>query len=171
MHETKADLEELQALLDRSRASAGSHMRSIFTAVTEMSADEVVEEMPGVRVLNVATVTSSCEPRVAPVDGLFYRGRFHFGSSDESVRFRHLRARPQISAAHTRGEDLTVIVHGHATEIDVSRPEHVGFHDYLIETYGAEWESWYPAEPPPCARIDAARMFAARVSRLREQAG
>ena len=41
------------------------------------------------------------EPRVAPVDGLFYRGRFWFGSSPHSFRFRNIRANPAVSAAIT----------------------------------------------------------------------
>ncbi|HEX9712932.1 MAG TPA: pyridoxamine 5'-phosphate oxidase family protein [Actinomycetota bacterium] len=167
MHETTEDLNELQELLDRSRARGGSHLRSIFTKVTEMSAVDVVVELSGVQVLNLATVTASGAPRVAPVDGLFYRGRFYFGSAHESVRFKHIRARPQVSAAHTRGEDLTVIVHGVAVEIDVSKPEQAGFRSYLLELY-PEWESSYAGDPPPCAFIDAEKMFAARVSRLRE---
>lgn len=169
MHETTQDMGALRALLDQSHARAGSHLQSIFQAVTRMSAEDVVAEMTGVQVLNLATVTAACEPRVAPVDGLFYRGHFHFGSSDESVRIRHIRARPQVSAAHTRGEDLTIIVHGRAVEVDVRAPEHAGFRSYLIEVYGPGWESWYPDEQPPYARIEAARMFAARVSALREQ--
>lgn len=168
MHETAADLAALQALLDESYAAAGAHMRSIFTDVTRMTAEEVTTELPGVQVLNLATVTAHGAPRVAPVDGLFYRGRFHLGSSRDSVRFRHIRARPQVSAAHTRGEDLTIIVHGRAVEIDVASPEQAGFRSYLLEVY-PDWESWYPDDPPPYARIEPERMFAARVSRLREQ--
>lgn len=168
MHETAADIEALQALLDASRVSAGAHLRSIFTAVTEMRAAEVVAETQGVQVLDLATITASGEPRVAPVDGLFYRGSFHFGTSAEAVRARHLRARPHVSAAHTRGEDLTIIVHGIATPVDVAAPDAAGFRAYLLEIY-PEWESWYTGAPPPYWRIDASRMFAARVARLRDQ--
>lgn len=167
MHETPTDLAASQTLLDTSRAAAGAHLRSIFTHVTEMTAADVVAEMTGVQVLNLATVTATGEPRVAPVDGLFYRGHFYFGSSADSVRARHLRARPSVSAAHTRGEDLTIIVHGIATAIDVGAPEAEGFRSYLLEVY-PDWGSWYTGAPPPYWRIDARRLFAARVSRLRE---
>lgn len=166
MHETADDLKRLQALLKESRAAAGKHMRSIFTKVTDMSVDEIVAELPGVQVLDLATVTAAAEPRVAPVDGLFYRGHFYFGTAHNAVRARHLRARPQVSAAHTRGEDLTIIVHGDAVDVDVSQPEHAGFRSYLLDVYPG-WESWYPGAPPPYWRIEPARMFAARTSRLR----
>lgn len=168
MHETADDLSWLQGLLDASYERAGAHMRTIFQPVTLMSAAEVVSEMRGVQVLDLATVTASGAPRVAPVDGLFYRGRFHFGSSRDSVRIRHIRARPRVSAAHTRGEDLTIIVHGTAAAVDVGDPANAGFRRYLIEVY-PDWEAWYPGEPPPYMRIDPERMYAARVAALRVQ--
>jgi hypothetical protein len=115
MHETAEDRIALSDLLDRSYARAGDHLRSIFTSERRIPADELVALLPGVQVLNLATVSRACAPRVAPVDGLFYRGRFWFGSAAASVRFAHLRERPQVSASHTRGEELAVIVHGTAT--------------------------------------------------------
>src|SRR5918992_4819538 len=118
MHETADDMIELTALLDRSYARSGNHLRSIFTPERRIPADELVALLPGVQVLNLATVTRACAPRVAPVDGLFYRGRFWFGSAAASVRFVHLRERTQVSASHTRGEELAVIVHGTATMVD-----------------------------------------------------
>src|SRR3712207_2318719 len=87
--ETPEDLAELQALLDRSYERAGQHLRGIFTPEQRIPAGELAALLPGVQVLNLATVTRSCEPRVAPVDGLFYRGRFWFGSSPTSARFTH----------------------------------------------------------------------------------
>jgi hypothetical protein len=51
---------------------------------------------------------------VAPVDGIFFHGRFWFGSAENSLRFRHIRSRLSVIAAHTRGEDLCVIFHGSA---------------------------------------------------------
>ncbi len=158
MHETPEDLLELQRLLDESHASAGSHLRSIFTEERRLSATQLSEELPGVRVLSVATVTAGCEPIVAPVDGLFFRGRFHFGSSRDSVRVRHLRSRPQVSASHARGEELAVVVHGTARLIDAESSDQRGFRDYLIEVYGPGWEEW--ASGAAYAVIEARRMFA-----------
>ncbi len=162
MHETPEDLEALQALLDRSGASAGTHLGRIFTVERRLSAAELAALLPGVQILNLATVTSDGRPLVAPVDGLFYRGRFYFGSSPDSMRARHLRSRPAVSAAHTRGEELAVLVHGEAHRIDLRAPEDGGFRQYLLDTYlpryGAEWEhnladeAWY-------ARIDPVKMF------------
>jgi uncharacterized pyridoxamine 5'-phosphate oxidase family protein len=161
VHETADDIRELQALLDRSHAGAGPHLRSIFSDERRVAAAELPALLPGVQVLALATVTARGEPRVAPVDGLFFRGRFHFGSSEQSARFRHLRARPAVSAAHTRGEELAVVVHGQAREIDPRAPEHAAFRAYLNETYPG-WDDADWAAGAPYARIDPTAMFTFR---------
>ena len=159
MHETSDDLVALQALLDASYARMGEHMRSIHTPERRVGAEDLVQVLRGVRVLDLATVTAKCEPRVGPVDGLFFRGRFHFGSGEQSMRFRHLRARPQVSACHTVGETFATIVHGRAVEIDVRSDSERPFLEYVHEVY-PDWEEWYAASTPPYARIEPAAMYA-----------
>lgn len=127
-----------------------------------MTAEDLCELLRGVQVLNLATVSSRCAPFVAPVDGLFYRGAWHFGSSKSSLRYRHMRQRPTVSGSHTRGEELAVLVHGRAEEIDVDASDHAGFRAYLIETYGPDWEDWAPSQNVFYARIDAAKMLTFR---------
>ena len=129
MHETPEDLAALQKLIDDSYASAGEHLLSIHTPERRLSAERLAEMLTGVRVLALATVSAKGEPIAGPVDGLFFRGRFFFGSSPESVRFKHLRARPAVSAVHTVGEELAVTVHGTTREIDVRSPENEGYLD------------------------------------------
>ncbi|HEV7526457.1 MAG TPA: pyridoxamine 5'-phosphate oxidase family protein [Acidimicrobiia bacterium] len=159
MHETPADTASLQRLLDESYARIGSHMRSIHTPERRVAASDLARVLRGVRVLDLATVTSKCEPRVSPVDGLFFRGRFYFGSGEESMRFRHLRARPQVSACHTIGETFATIVHGRAFEIDVRAAEQRDFLAYVHEVY-PDWDEWYAGENPPYARIEPDVMYA-----------
>ena len=159
MHETPDDLAALQDLLDASYARMGDHMRSIHTPERRVGAADLVQVLRGVRVLDLATVTAQCEPRVGPVDGLFFRGHFYFGSGEESVRFRHLRARPQVSACHTVGETFATIVHGRAVEIDVRAASWRPFLEYVHEVY-PDWEEWYADTTPPYARIDPAAMYA-----------
>src|SRR5438067_7952270 len=142
MHETPDDLAELQGLLDRSFARAGSHLLSIFDPSRRLDAAQLSEILSGVRVLNLATVTASGEPRVGPVDGHFHRGRWYFGSSPDSVRFKHIRARPAVSAAHTVGEELAVVVHGTAAVLDMSFAAEAGLRAQLMETYGTDPRSW-----------------------------
>lgn len=157
-HETPEDLRALQQLLDESYASAGEHLLSIHTPERRLTAKQLCEKLTGVRVLALATVSARGEPIAGPVDGLFYRGRFFFGSAPFSTRFRHLRARPHVSAVHTVGDELAVTVHGTAREIDVRATENVGYLDYLREVYGKQWDTWYP-ETPPYAVIGPRKMF------------
>jgi hypothetical protein len=111
--------------------------------------------------LSLATVSARCEPVVGPVDGIFYRGLFWFGSAENSVRFRHIRARPAVSATHTRGEELVVTVHGTAHEIDKASGQYEEFKEVLREVYGQQWDSWGYWESAPFAYIEPRLMFAA----------
>jgi nitroimidazol reductase NimA-like FMN-containing flavoprotein (pyridoxamine 5'-phosphate oxidase superfamily) len=162
MHETAEDLARVQELLDRSAAGAGRHLREVITPERRLSAEELVARLAGMRLLALATVTAGGRPLVAPVDGIFYRGAFYFGSAPDSVRFRHLRQRPWVSATHLPGEELAVTVHGRAVEIDVRAPEQAGFRQTLLDIYvpryGPEWEGFLDGDTS-YARIDAERMF------------
>jgi hypothetical protein len=111
--------------------------------------------------LALATATSDGRPIVGPVDGIFYRGAFHFGSAPDSVRFRHIRARPVVSATHLPGEEFAVTVHGRALPVDITSG---GFRQTLLDVYvpryGEQWASEFLDTGPVYARIDAERMFA-----------
>jgi Pyridoxamine 5'-phosphate oxidase len=147
VHETPADLAALQDLLDRSYAAAGPHLLRIHTPERRMTAEQLAERLP----------------LVGPVDGIFFRGAFHFGSSADSVRFRHIRARPHVSATHLPGEELAVTVHGRAELVDTGPGS--GLRQVLLDIYtpryGAEWEEFLDSGPL-YARIDAERMFTFR---------
>ena len=106
MHETPDDIASLQELLDRSAAGAGSHLLSILTPVRRTTAPQGCSTLTGMSLLALATVTSDGHPLVGPVDGIFYRGAFYFGSSPESVRFRHIRQRPYVSLPTCRARNL-----------------------------------------------------------------
>jgi hypothetical protein len=159
MHETNDDLTALQRLLDASYARAGAHLRMIWGEDSRLNARRLCNELVGVQVLDLATVTPRGEPRVAPVDGFFFRGHFWFGSADNSLRFRNIRANPAVSGAITRGgETFLVIVHGRATETDPRGPEADGFADYVRSVYDFDWDAEHP--DAPYARIDAGTMLA-----------
>src|ERR1700693_5822960 len=106
MHETSEDLTELQALLDRSIEDAGPHLLSIITAQRRVEARDLAARLTGMRLLVLATVTRDGRPLAGPVDGISFRGAFHFGSSPDPMRLRHIRERPQVSATHLPGEDF-----------------------------------------------------------------
>jgi nitroimidazol reductase NimA-like FMN-containing flavoprotein (pyridoxamine 5'-phosphate oxidase superfamily) len=163
VHETAGDITALQELLDRSYAAAGAHLLEIHTPDRRMTAEQVAGRLQGMCLLALATVTADSRPIVGPVDGIFYRGSFHFGSSPDSLRFRHIRERPQVSATHLPGEELGVTVHGTAVPVDIRAAEHAGFRQTLLDIYvpryGAGWESFVDSGPV-YARIDARRMYA-----------
>jgi hypothetical protein len=151
-------------LLDRSYASAGAHLLRIHTPERRLGGQELAQRLEGMCLLSLATVTADCRPIVGPVDGIFYRGAFHFGSSPDSLRFRHIAVRPQVSATHLPGEELGVTVHGRAVPVDIHAEEGAGFRRALLEIYvpryGPDWEEEFLDSGPVYARIDADRMFA-----------
>jgi uncharacterized pyridoxamine 5'-phosphate oxidase family protein len=158
LHETAEDLAALQELLDRSYAEAGPHLLRIHTPDRRLTAEQVAERLTGMTLLALATVTADGRPIVGPVDGIFFRGQFHFGSSPDSTRFRHIRKRPQVSATHLPGEELAVTVHGQAIPVDVEGDFRQALLDIYVPRYGAEWEKFLDSGPV-YARIAAERMF------------
>ena len=114
MRESESDLQCLQAVLDASYESAGPHLRSIITPERRLTAVDLTARLTGMKILALATVNSRGAPIAGPVDGIFYRGEFWFGTSPEALRVRHIRQNPAVSATHVPGEDLAVTVHGTA---------------------------------------------------------
>jgi Pyridoxamine 5'-phosphate oxidase len=161
VHESREDIADLQDLLDGSYAAAGAHLLSIHTPERRLNAEQVASRLTGMCLLALATVTADGRPVVGPVDGIFYRGAFHFGSSPHSLRFRHIRDRPQVSATHLPGEELAVTVHGRACMVSTAPGS--GLRSALLDVYrpryGPEWEEFLDSGPV-YARIDAKRMFA-----------
>ena len=170
MHESPADIEALQRLLDRSYARAGAHLLEIHTAERRLGAERLSERLSGMCLLALATTTTDARPIVGPVDGIFYRGAFHFGSSPDSLRFRHIRIRPHVSASHLPGEEFAVTVHGRAVPLDVRANAQAGFRRALLEIYepryGPGWEEFLDSGPV-YARINADRMFALAIASAR----
>jgi Pyridoxamine 5'-phosphate oxidase len=163
MHETAEDIRALQALLDRSYAGAGAHLRGIISEERRVSAAELAERLQGMTLLALATVTADGRPVVGPVDGIFYRGAFHFGTAPNAVRWRHITARPSVSATHLPGEEFAVTVHGRAVPLDLKSPDAAGFRqtvlDVYVPRYGPEWETTFLDAGPVYARIEADKMF------------
>jgi hypothetical protein len=162
MLETDDDLRSLEQLLDVSAAAGGRHLGDVITPDRRLTADQVVGRLQGMCLLTLATVTSDGRPIASPVDGIFYRGRFHFGSAPHSLRFRHIARNPAVSATHLPGEELAVTVHGTAMPIDVNAADHAGFRrallDIYVPRYGEQWAQMLDGGAT-YARIDARRMF------------
>jgi hypothetical protein len=160
MHETPEDLTALQDLLDRSYSAAGRHLRSIHTPERRLTAEQVCERLTGMRLLTLATVTADGRPITGPVDAFLVRGAFHFGSAPDSVRLRHIDARPQVSATHLPGEELAVTVHGRAVAADTSEGSLLRrvLLDYYVPRYGESWGEMLESGAR-YVRIEAERLF------------
>ncbi|MHB8574069.1 MAG: pyridoxamine 5'-phosphate oxidase family protein [Dehalococcoidia bacterium] len=124
MHETTADLERLQATIDRSIAEAGPFLRSSFQMPEHsFSAQQLVEFFGDNRVVALATATASGAPRVAPIGCFLNGGVFYIPTTRAAARSRMIARRPRVSLTAFEGIDLAVIVHGSARLIDEGAPE------------------------------------------------
>jgi uncharacterized pyridoxamine 5'-phosphate oxidase family protein len=163
MLETPAELTRLQELLDRSDAGAGPHLRDIITPGRRLSAAQLASRLPGLRLLVVATVTADGRPLAGPVDGFFLHGSFWFSSARNSVRMRHLAARPAVSASHVPGEELAVTVHGRAELSDLHGPDAAELRQAMLDHYvplqGQKFAEWLDGVDAVAARIAASKLF------------
>jgi len=139
MFETEDDIRELQALLDRTLAAANPHLTAIVKPERRLSARQVARYLQGTKHVAFATVNAKGEPRVAPLDGVFVRGRFTVSTGGRAARLAHLRANPACSAAHMDGDTVGIVVHGHATII--------GRDDDGVSELEAIWRDIYGSSP------------------------
>ena len=173
MLERPEDLERLQGTLDASYRRAGGHLLGIHEPERRLDAAGLSEQLQGMCLLTLATVTSDGRPLTGPVDGVFYRGAFHFGSSPESLRFTHIRRRPDVSATHLPGEHLAVTVHGRAVPLDLDETANAEFRQVLLDIYLPLYgEAWMRIlEGGVYARIEPERMFAFWMPQEADEAG
>ena len=123
MRETPEDLKRLQALLDDSATRASPFLRRSFEIPERsLSAQQLASHLTGSLTVALATVTAKGEPRVAPINALFYRGSFHIPTVAQAARARHLAKRPGASLTYYEGNELAVIVHGQAAAIAQGTP-------------------------------------------------
>jgi fumarate hydratase, class II len=159
VQETPEELAELQALLDRSFATAGDHLRAIVRPDRRLNARQVAAYLQGVKHIVVGTVTADGQPITAPVDGVFWHGYLHFSTAASSVRARHLEARPRVSAAHVVGDEVGIWAYGRAQLVRPGDRVFDAFEEFWREVYGGEAASdWAP--DPVYARIVPERFFA-----------
>jgi len=136
MYESEVEIIELQGLLDRSMSNACSHLQSIFNRNHWLSARQVCLYLQGVKQVAAATVTSKGEPRVAPIDAVFFHGRFYLSTDSRSLRARHLTKRPAVSVTYFESADPVIIVHGRAVFIQKSQPEFHILDSEWVKAYG-----------------------------------
>jgi hypothetical protein len=163
MLETPEEMAALQDLLDVSMATAGSHLRDIITDERRLSAQELTDRLPGMRLLVLATVTADGRPLAGPVDGYFLHGTFWFSSGSEAVRIRHLAARPACSATYLPGDELAVTVHGRAARVSLDDRACSELRQAMLDEYlpkqGPSFEEWLDNADAVGVRIAPEKMF------------
>jgi hypothetical protein len=163
VRETAEERERLQRLLDASAQSAGPHLRDIITDDRRLTATELCNELQGMRLLALGTATADGRPLVGPVDGYFIHGSFWFSSGRDSVRMRHIAARPFVSATYLPGEHLAITVHGRAELFEISDPQRPELREAMLDHYlplqGPPFEEWLNEGDSFGARIEADKMF------------
>jgi hypothetical protein len=143
MHETAAEVAAMQRLLDASYEQAGPHVHATIEPKRRLDAMAMLERLEGMRYFIVATVSADGRPFTGPVDSFWIHGRLWFSSSPESVKVRHLRARPACSATYVDGLHALVIAHGEVTFID---PRSVPDVIAILRKEYPGFEQWAPAE-------------------------
>lgn len=163
MHETPTEIGRLQQLIDESAAAAGPHLRGIITDERRLDAKDLCRRLQGMCLLTVATVTADGRPLAGPVDGYLIHGSLWFSSGKDSVRMRHLAARPAVSATHLPGEHLAVTVHGRAELFELSGPAGAALRQAMLDHYlprqGPSFAEWLEGTDALGARIAAGKLF------------
>ena len=98
-----------------------------------------------------------------PVDGYFLHGTFWFSTATGSVRRRHLARRPDCSATHLPGDELSVTVHGRAEVRALDDPANADLLQAMLDEYlpkvGPEFEQGLEAMDAVGVRIVPEKMF------------
>src|SRR4051812_49716956 len=100
MLESEDDVRQLQALFDRTFARANPHLSEIVKPERRLNARQGVRYLQATRHVAFATVNERGEPRVAPLDGVFIRGRFTVSTGGRAGPRPHPRANPARCATH-----------------------------------------------------------------------
>ena len=139
MRETEDEVAALQRLLDESYARSTEHLRGIINDERVLRACDLAGLLHGMKVLSLATVTASGEPRISAVDGHFLHATWTFSTSVTAAKARHIERRPAVSVAHVDGEELAVFAHGRA---EAMRESDAGWDETL-----EHWTAHYGSSP------------------------
>jgi uncharacterized pyridoxamine 5'-phosphate oxidase family protein len=158
VHETAEEIAGLQRLLDRTFSRMNPHMARIVKPERQLSAQQVVTYLQGIKHVGFATVNERGEPRVAPLDGVFVRGRFHVSTGGRAARLADLRRQPRCSLTHFVGDDVAVTVNGTAVVMDEAHPDVPALEPVYLELYESSPFSW--GEGVVIIRVEPTSMWA-----------
>ena len=146
MHESQRELLQLDELLTSSAASSGEHLRTAFDQERRLDAAGLSAALPGIFEMHLAVLSGSGAPLVAPVDGIFFRGRVWFGLPAQSLRAKLVRRDARVSASFN-DPPRAFIVHGTAVEAQESESAVEEYGEVMrrlyVELYGGGWIDWF----------------------------
>ncbi|WP_158888221.1 pyridoxamine 5'-phosphate oxidase family protein [Amycolatopsis anabasis] len=151
-------IERLQALLDDSAKNAGKQLRASFEIPDRtLTARQLIRYLDKPRTIALATVSARNEPRVTPVDAVFYDAAFHVPTVSGAARLKHIARQPAVSLTHWVVDDIAIIVHGTASALDIDHADS----GELDRLYPARWWTEVRARGGGVfLRVTADRMFA-----------
>src|SRR5258708_5833671 len=115
MFETDAELAELQILLETSLPRSTEHLRSIIRSGEKtLTAAQLTVVCAGMCTMALSPVTGAGEPGIGGVGGPRRHGQWYFSPAGSAARARPRAARPAVSIAYIRGEEVGVFAHGTA---------------------------------------------------------
>jgi hypothetical protein len=154
MDETPEDLAELQRIIDRSAASAGSSIkRNFIGGGWAMSAEEFVTFWGDGRMASIATVSAAGTVHAVPLDLRLVGGRFYVPTFPDSLRLQDHRVNPRCAITSWDGPYRAVIVYGTAREVS---------HNPTHRTEATAVEQGYPADMMVTVEITPTRVYAIR---------
>lgn len=143
MYETSEEIEQLQALLDRSIEQAGTFLRESFEMPAHsLSVQQLLHLWQGLQTVALATATKKGHPLVSPIGALLYHGRFYIPTVATALRTQHVLQRPAVSFTYYQDNDLAVIAHGESTVIRPDDPQFAALEAFQREMSGSSVLEW-----------------------------
>jgi hypothetical protein len=116
-----ADLDALQALIDRSTRTAGPAVAdSVAWPARQMTAADLLEFWQSVRLVAMTTVGPAGQPHTAPVHAALVGPRLRLVVYDDTVRRRDLASNPRVAFTTWRTDGAVAILYGRAHEVPAS---------------------------------------------------
>ncbi len=146
MDESPETIANLQALIDRSYATAGPVIRRGHPPNWRMSATEFVGFWTEGRMASVSTTSASGAVHVAPFDPTLCNGRFYLRTGRDSERLKDHLANPRCAISSWEGPYRTVVVYGTARITDETVQSSTAEELILVEVTPTRI---YAIRPPP----------------------
>lgn len=143
MFESAEEIQQLQALLDRSNEQAGAFLRESFEIPDHsLNARQLLHYWQGVQTVALATVTKNGEPRVAPIGALLWHGLFYIPTVETAVRTKHVLRQPAVSFTCYHENGFAIIAHAEAIVLRQDHQDFASVEAFQRETTGSSVLDW-----------------------------